>query len=480
MTLGRTLALLAVVAAACARPPAESARSEPTSCDAHARVSSERPLLVDVVMRCRGRPLTGFTLSEPASAAHVSVTGAGVRKNGVRLALSSAKGAAELRYRVNLDAIAAEQQSFDIALRSGATLVAPVSTWLAVPEPLATDIRVTVRVETPPGFRFETGLVRKGSGHVLDAHEIPVGTYAVFGRFDSQRLELDDSAISLVFADGKLDARHTVIAAWVQDSARAVGDFWRRFPVPHAMVTVVPVPGRSGVVFGKVLPESAPGIVLLVGEHTTKDDLYRDWILIHELFHLGVPSFSGEGKWFDEGLATYFEPIIRARAGWRTEESVWEEFRRAMPRGLEAIGAKGLEQAQDFAEVYWGGAIVVLMADIEIRKKTAGQRGIEDGLRGVLSAGGHASEVWPLDRTLELSDRAAGVAALEPLARAHARTATTVDLDKLFRELGVEEGKDGNDGVSLNPSAPLAEVRRAILRGSPEPARHAARRPPRR
>ena len=47
---------------------------------------------------------------------------------------------------------------------------------------------------------------------------------------------------------------------------------------------------------------------------------------MHELYHLGFPSFQGEGKWLDEGLATYYEPMIRARAGLRTETSLWDEF----------------------------------------------------------------------------------------------------------------------------------------------------------
>ena len=38
--------------------------------------------------------------------------------------------------------------------------------------------------------------------------------------------------------------------------------------------------------FGRLLPESAPGIVLIVGEKTTERDLATDWMLTHELFHI--------------------------------------------------------------------------------------------------------------------------------------------------------------------------------------------------
>jgi len=79
-------------------------------------------------------------------------------------------------------------------------------------------------------------------------------------------------------------------------------------------------------------PENGAGVALTIGQHAPKRALDADWILVHELFHIGVPSFIGEGKWLDEGLATYYEPIIRARLGALTELEVWSEFARNMPR----------------------------------------------------------------------------------------------------------------------------------------------------
>src|SRR5690606_33687893 len=113
-----------------------------------------------------------------------------------------------------------------------------------------------------------------------------------------------------------------------------------------------------------------------------------------ELFHLGFPSFAGEGKWLDEGLATYYEPLIRARHGWKTEEGVWAEFVRAMPQAMRSGRVGGLEKSSSYREIYWGGAIVALLADLAARKQSNGQLGLEKGLRAVLAAGGNASEVW--------------------------------------------------------------------------------------
>jgi hypothetical protein len=466
------LLVAAISISACAGP-AKAPRTEPGRCVAHARLTSERPAILDVELSCSGREVAAFVASEAESVAHVKgaadAAGNALARRADRFVLPRPTSTPRIRYRVDLDAVARDADSFDVAQRIGRTLIAPVSTWLLHPDPLRTDVEVTLDVETPGGVSFTTGLERSGHGYRIAAHEIPVGTYALFGRFASttavlpaRRERAGDAELEVAIADGALDESAETMTAWVRESAAAVGHFWRGFPVPRVLVTLIPVPGRHRILFGKVLPESAPGVVILVGQHVRREQLREDWILVHELFHLGVPSFSGEGKWFDEGLATYFEPIIRARAGWRSEESVWSEFVRAMPLGLRAIDETGLENAERYGEIYWGGAIVALLADVEIRRKTAGARGLEDGLRAVLAAGGDASEVWPLDRTLEVSDRGCGVDALIPLARAHARGARHVDLEAVWRSLGIVT-HDGS--VSLRSDAPLASVRERIVFG---------------
>jgi len=72
-----------------------------------------------------------------------------------------------------------------------------------------------------------------------------------------------------------------------------------------------------------------------------------------------MPYVRGGGTWLMEGAATYIEPIIRARAGWKTEEEVWKEWVDDMPQGVRAF-ANGLANASG-RENYWGGAAFMLM-----------------------------------------------------------------------------------------------------------------------
>jgi hypothetical protein len=430
----------------------------------HARTVTIRSCSFDVALSADGRAQVqakckadgpiAFRLAHDFLAS--SVHGPG-RHDATRFASADQ----QLSYVVDLAHLATQKRDFDRAVHMGASFMAPLSSVLVVPEPLTTEIPVTVHVSAEPRLTFSVGLTRAKapSTYQLMAHEIPVATYFAFGKLQQRTLDVDGAKLDVTELDGALDQSFEDVNAWIQTSAKAVRDFYGVFPVPRASLTVLPTPGHDAVVFGKVLPESEPGIALLVGQHAPRKALYSDWILVHELFHLGFPSFYDEGKWLDEGLATYYEPIIRVRAGLYTETELWDELSSSMPQGLPAFTTLGLEKADDFRGVYWGGAIACLVADVEARKRKLGA-GLEVGLRALRDAGGNACEVWSLAEAIGAVDHALGAPTLEPIAAAHAQKGSAFDLTALFSELGVN--RDAAGAVQLSDSAPLAAVRRAI------------------
>lgn len=89
---------------------------------------------------------------------------------------------------------------------------------------------------------------------------------------------------------------------------------------------------------------------------TEPDDLRRDWVVAHELVHLGFPSVDESHHWMEEGLATYVEPIARARAGQLLAAKVWSDLVEGLPQGLPAPGDRGLDHTPTWGRTYWGGA----------------------------------------------------------------------------------------------------------------------------
>jgi hypothetical protein len=249
----------------------------------------------------------------------------------------------------------------------------------------------------------------------------------------------------------------------VNNGAGCVASFFRRFPV-DATVFVIPVRGADEVVFGRMLSLAGASIALLFGSDARPEGAREDWIVVHELFHLGTPSFVGEGHWLEEGLATYYEPILRERAGWMTEADLWKHFVEEMPRGLRKEASPlSLEERDDIDSTYWGGALYALLADVRIRQQTRGARSLDDALRAALAREGDATHATRVNAFLRTGDEATGTRVLSGLHVAFVQQGEAVDLAALWRSMGLEIAKTG--AVTLRDDAPLASVRKAIATG---------------
>src|SRR6185312_13441959 len=200
--------------------------------------------------------------------------------------------------------------------------------------------------------------------------------------------------------------------------------------------------------FGRVMSLTGASVVLLFGDRASAAGSRDDWVVVHELFHLGCPSFVGEARWLEEGLATYYEPILRARAGWMTEARLWAHFVREMPRGLRgAEDPQSLEDRDDIDATYWGGALFALLADLRIRAAAPGDaspgRSLDDVMRAARAELGDATRVATLADFLRVGDRAAGGAGLSAVHDIWAVRGENPDLEALWARLGVVPQPDG-------------------------------------
>jgi hypothetical protein len=102
------------------------------------------------------------------------------------------------------------------------------------------------------------------------------------------------------------------------------------------------------------------------------------------------------------------------------------------------------------------------LADVNWLRKTNGEKGLKEALRGLVARGGNSAEYWPLRDILRGMDAATDTNVVTDLYEQHAFSPTTVDLKPLFARLGVT--KKGNE-ISYDDEAPEAPVRR-IIEGS--------------
>lgn len=380
---------------------------------------------------------------------------------GFKLA-ECAAGPCRVRYRFALREAARRLDDVDTASEEGDVIESPPSTWLLTPSEAEDSERVRFRVTTAGGTQFVSGVFRAPDDH--EAFEIASGDlwtspYSAFGPLRMRELELNGANLTLAIGPTKLAVSDADLEDWTKSSARAITTYFGRFPLPSALVLVVP--GRGGWIGeGKTLAGGGGSIFMRVGERAGTRALANDWVLVHEMTHLAFPSVPRQHDWAEEGLATYVEPFARARAHTMTAEAAWRGLMEGLPNGLPGPNDRGLDRTPTWGRRYWGGALYYLLADVDIRRRTKNRLGLEHALRGVLAAGGNNARRWPLDEVFAAGDAAVGVASLTELYRAMSTSPHPVDLDALFAELGL--ARDPSGAVRFDDRAPLADIRRAI------------------
>ena len=168
---------------------------------------------------------------------------------------------------------------------------------------------------TPPGLRFATGIFPAGpAAYEADLADLPEAPYSAFGPFEPERLRVPGAEVEVAILPGETALDRAALLSWVERAAGDVAAYFDRFPLPRALVIVIPS-GRRAVGFGTTMGNGGASIMIWVGPAAREDDLRRDWVLTHEMVHLGLPNLPRAQRWMEEGLATYVEPIARARAG---------------------------------------------------------------------------------------------------------------------------------------------------------------------
>jgi hypothetical protein len=265
--------------------------------------------------------------------------------------------------------------------------------------------------------------------------------------------------IRIGFGSGEFALPRERIVAYVRQSAGSVVAYFGRFPARDTRLLILHTdsPGRmvrSGTAFGG----GGAAIRLVLAANVTEGALENDWILVHEMCHLALPSVPRRHHWIEEGMASYVEPLARAQAGVLNVEPVWAGMLKGMPLGLPQAGDRGLDHTPTWGRTYWGGALFCLLADVELRERSANRRGLQHALRAILAHANMETDS-ALDPLLRIGDAATGLPVLTELYARMKDSPYPVDLEALWRRLGV---RMEDQRIVFDETAPLAAVRRAL------------------
>jgi hypothetical protein len=384
---------------------------------------------------------------------------------GPRLPLDDAPTGACARYTISLADCGRSLSQADCA-RIGDDVFAPTSAWLFAPDVRQLAAHYALRASLPDGVSLTPAWPRVDEGYELDDRAFAFVTYLVIGAPARRTVPVPGACLDVATLDGRLDATEEARTRWLRTAAEASARVTGRAPFERATVLVVPtldVPGMP-VVFGVAGRGMRPTVTLFVSAHAREAELVPDWTAIHELSHLLTGYVDGEDVWLSEGLATYYEEVLRARAGLFDETHAWAALTSGFARGRAGASDRPLRDAcramhvtHGYTHVYWAGAAIALLADVAYRRE--GSSLDEAVVRAAALRDRHPTGA---ELVRAMDGRDAG-----PFARVVARwldDSAFPDVDDALAWLGVAPGVDG---IRLIDGAPGAAARTSLMNAAP-------------
>jgi hypothetical protein len=447
-------------------PPRGGCHYEITLADAEAR-------MLDVTMACDGKGPFALSTWRFITDAHIKdLRGAGgsaVEKTEEAWTIRGAGGISRAAYRFDVDEMAGSTNSPSIGQRVGGSVVAGVRSFLLVPDGGRRPMPLTLRFRAPPGAAVATGLARTGDRESgvdrIDTADFPYISFMAMGRLELLRVPVaargGAGTLTVAILDETLPLAREALAQWLAASAARIGSYFGGFPAKESLIVLQPMPDLRYLRRGMVAGGGGATMLLRIGAATEPGDLFGQWMLMHELVHFAAPFIEGHA-WLMEGMAVYTETRLRVAAGWFPRDQAWRGFLRNFRQGTPAMEQAGLARSRGIGPVYWGGTLMMLLADAEIIEKSGGAKSLADCFQAVLAEGGDTAQRWSLARFVAVCDGATGFGTLRRLVEAHVAKGTPVDLAPLLARLGVQLG-EYEASVVYDDTAPLAWVRKKIM-----------------
>lgn len=392
---------------------------------------------------------------------------------GIRLELPAEGGC--VRYRVRLERpTAGGQRRSGLHSTTDAVLVSP-DLFLWLPDDPAD---VTVEFELVPGDSVSAPWERldpagrRALFRIGERNGFGDGKVAI-GQFASYRLSFGGAVVEVALLDGVPALDRPMIRRWLEANIAAVAALNGRFPVPRLQLLVIPLgSGDEPVPWGQVTRGGGDAVHLYIDQRMSERAFMDDWVLSHELSHLFHPFLSGNARWVYEGLASYYQNVSRARTGMLAPREAWTALHAGFERGRRGTragrtlsdAAERMRAERAYMQVYWSGAAVFLLADIELRDTSAQRLSLDRVLGAFADCCLLEARDWTGRDFLERLDRLSDSDVFTRLAAAHRDSDRFPDLTVAYERLGLQPLPDG--GLAFDDGPRQAALRAAIM-GSP-------------
>ena len=392
---------------------------------------------------------------------------------GSRLRLPDLPDDACIHWRVDLKK-AADKKDYRLAMRLEESIITDSSLWFWRD---GENRPIQVEVILPDGLSISTPWKEQeisreipGANPIFRPDPTPAswsGRIAI-GRFPIQRIPVAGTELRLAAIGPMGVQQREILGTWMKETADAVASVYGRFPQQTPQILVIAIgPREQAVPWAHVLRGGGISVEFFVDETRPLNSFREDWTATHELSHLLLPYVARNDRWLSEGLASYYQNILRARDGSLSEEQAWQKLHSGFERGRAGTHGGSLARATrsgqgSIMRVYWSGAAIMLKADSELRLLSDGRQSLDSALAALQECCFDSKRSWRAQELFSELDRLTGTSVFTDLYREHVMDDEFPDTDYTFEQLGLVLH---SDSIQLAPDAPWGRIRFYIMRG---------------
>ncbi len=358
--------------------------------------------------------------------------------------------------------------------RLGRNMLTSIGDWLWRPETPQSEI--VLRFQLPAGMEVSTPWKREISSagqaqFVIGATPYNWSGVVAIGRFAPRTIEVPGAVLQVAILNAS-QSRIGPLEQWIESAARNVVQLYGRFPVPAVQVVVAPASGGSSgpVPWAYVSRGGGPAIHLFVDMTTALGELQRDWSLTHEMSHLFLPYVDSRDAWLFEGIPTYLQNVLMARGGAIDGELAWRRMRSGFQAGARTRPELSLAEASErvahgsYLRVYWGGAAMMLRADLMLRDQSGGKHSLDTALEQLARCCATQPRRWSAQEIIERLDALTASTIFSDLMREQFTFRGFPDYASTLSRAGViyDAGR-----VTFDDAAPWALARKHLMRPAP-------------
>jgi len=281
----------------------------------------------------------------------------------------------------------------------------------------------------------------------------------VFGYFEIKDFRFKNATIRYALLNGHKKIDQNKIYTWLDNNIKALNTVYNRFPVMSLQILVIPLgKGDEPVPWAEVMRGGGDAVHLYIDDRRSQQEFLDDWVLSHELSHLLLPRMTGNDVWLSEGIASYYQNIIRARQGLLSTQQAWGKLHAGFQRGINkttksrtlAEESSSMWKSRNYMRVYWSGAAISLLVDVKLRSLGSKNMSLDNALDLLQQCCSSDYRWWTAEEVMIKLDDLSKTRIFSETLNSNLHATTFPDLKKVYNILGLQH-ENNSFSVLENP-----------------------------